>query len=106
MTLDWNEHPEAREEFLDAHDRYLGIEDGRLGDEFADVAEAAAELILQWPDAPPPYRGRRRDPMIRTWHLGKFPYNLIYTVREDEVFVLAYAPEARRPGYWMHRVNE
>ena len=62
MTLDWYEHPEAREEFLDAHDRYLGIEDGRLGDEFAVVAESAAELILQWPDAPPPYRGQRRDP--------------------------------------------
>ena len=50
MTLDWYEHPEAREEFLDAHDRYLGIEDGRLGDEFADVAESAAfyESVFGW----------------------------------------------------------
>lgn len=106
MTLDWNEHPEAREQFLDAHKRYLGIEDGRLGDEFADAAESAADLILQWPDAPPPYRGRERGPMIRTWDLGTFPYRMIYTVRGGEILVLAYAHEARRPGYWSRRLND
>ncbi|MFT4123435.1 MAG: hypothetical protein QM635_06355 [Microbacteriaceae bacterium] len=105
MTLEWNEHPEAREEYLGALARYANIGDGRLGGEFADEADAATDLILQWPEAPPPYRGRRRDPMIRTWHLGKFPYNLVYTVHGGEVFVLAYAAEARRPGYWIRRLN-
>lgn len=106
MILDWNEHPEARSEFLEAHDRYLGIAGGSLGDEFADAVEGAAELILQWPDAPPPYRNRRREPMIRTWHLGKFPYQLIYVVRGSEVYVLAYAHDARRPDYWLRRLND
>lgn len=105
MTLNWNEHPAARDEFLDAHGRYLEIEDGKLGDEFADEAEAAAQLILQSPDAPPPYRGQQREPMVRTWHLGKFPYRLVYAVRRGEIFVLAYAHESRRPGYWTHRLN-
>lgn len=40
MTVDWNEHPEARDEFLDAHERYLAIEDGRLGDEFSDAQQS------------------------------------------------------------------
>lgn len=39
-------------------------------------------------------------------HLGKFPYQLIYVVREGEIFVLAYAHEARRPGYWAHRLAD
>lgn len=106
MILDWNEHPEAREEYLDALAKYADIGDGSLGAEFADVADAASDLILQWPDAPPPYRGWRREPMIRTWHLGKFPYQLVYTVLDEEVYVLAYAHEARRPGYWSHRLND
>jgi len=37
--------------------------------------------------------------MIRSWHLGKFPYLLIYTIRAGEIFVLAYAHQAREPGY-------
>lgn len=106
MSLDWNEHPEAREEFLEAHELYVGIGDGRLGDQFVDAAEAAAELILQWPDAPPPYGGRRREPLIRTWHLGKFPYRLIYVVHDEGILVLAYAHVARRPGYWSHRLRD
>lgn len=91
---------------MNAHERYSLIDDGRLGDEFVDVAESAAELILRWPDGPPPYRGRLGDPMIHAWHLGKFPYRLVYTVREEDVYVLAYAHEARRPDYWSHRLDD
>ncbi|PFG31906.1 hypothetical protein ATJ78_2889 [Paramicrobacterium agarici] len=104
MTRDWSEHPEAREEFLDAHDRYLDA-GGRIADEFADAAEHAAELIIEWPDAPPPYHGQRGRPIVRARHLGKFPYKLIYMVHEREIFILAYAHESRRPGYWEHRLD-
>lgn len=47
MTLDWNERPEAREEFLDRHERYLRIDDSSLVDE----TEAAAVLIPRLSDA-------------------------------------------------------
>ncbi|WP_244951276.1 hypothetical protein [Ruania zhangjianzhongii] len=55
MTLDWNEHPEARQKYLDALAKYEGI--GALGEEFADTAAAASDLILQsatlpWPGDP------------------------------------------------------
>lgn len=106
MTLDWNEHPEARKEYLDALTRYASIDGSDLGEEFADEADAATNLILQWPDAPSPHRGRRREPIVRTWHLGKFPYNLVYVLRDGKIFVLAYAHEARRPGYWTHRLSD
>lgn len=105
MSLDWHEHPEARAEYLDAVVKYADIEGGSLGEEFADAADAASDLILQWPDSPPPFLGRRRDPMIRSWHLGKFPCRLIYVVRAGEIFVLAYAHEAREPGYWSGRFD-
>ena len=83
----------------------MAIEGSRLNDEFTDEAEAAAALVVEWPDAAPPPGGRLRQPAIRTWHLGKFPDNLIYVVRTGEIFVLAYAHEARRPGYWSHRLE-
>jgi len=106
VTLQWNEHPEARAELLDAHERYMSIDGRDLDLEFVAEAEAAAALILEWPDAPPPYRGWWGHPTVRTWHLSKFPYKLIYAVRDGEVFVLAYAHESRRPGYWAHRLMD
>ena len=106
MTLGWIEHPEARDEFLEAHERYSAIDDGKLGNEFADAVESAIELILQWPEASAPYLGRNRQPVIRTWHLGKFPYQVIYAVLGEDVLVLAYAHDARRPGYWSRRLDD
>ncbi|WP_263310033.1 type II toxin-antitoxin system RelE/ParE family toxin [Brachybacterium atlanticum] len=105
MTLTWRDHPGARAELLEAYDHYADIDDGALGDQFIDAVESAAELILGWPDGAPPYRGVQRAPAVRSWHLGKFPYRLIYIVRAGEVFVLAYAHESRKPGYWTERLR-
>jgi hypothetical protein len=106
VTRDWNEHPAARDEFLAAHEHYLVIDDGRLGDHFADEVAAVADLIFAWPRAGAPYRGRLRQPQIRMKRLGRFPYSLVYVVSVDRIFVLAYAHESRRPGYWRGRLND
>jgi plasmid stabilization system protein ParE len=42
-------------------------------------------------------RGERR------FVLDRFPYTILYRVREDEVFVTAIAHQSRRPGYWRRR---
>ena len=103
--LDWIEHPEARREYLEALTRYGAIEDGLLGEEFADEADAAIELILTWPNSAPLYRGMSSEAVVRSWRLGKFPYSLIYVVQNEQILVLAYAPSARRPGYWARRLT-
>jgi mRNA-degrading endonuclease RelE of RelBE toxin-antitoxin system len=36
--------------------------------------------------------------------LLRFPYRIIYEVRENELVVLAVAHDRRRPGYWRRRV--
>ena len=41
---------------------------------------------------------------IRRALLARFPYALVFLVREDEVRVLAVAHAKRRPGYWLSRV--
>jgi toxin ParE1/3/4 len=37
--------------------------------------------------------------------LRRFPYAVIVGERADEVFVIAFAHTARRPGYWRDRVK-
>ena len=36
----------------------------------------------------------------------KFPFSVVYLERSHEVYILALAPFARKPGYWRARRNE
>jgi plasmid stabilization system protein ParE len=45
-------------------------------------------------------RGRRGE---RRCVLKRFPYTILYRVRDDEIFVTAVSHHRRRPGYWQHR---
>lgn len=104
--MEWLEHPAARDEFTAAHTRYAAVYDGVLGEQFIDELERAMDLLLVWPEAGTPYGGIRDVHQVRTWHLGKFPYNVIYFVRGGSLIVIAYAHERRRPGYWQDRLEE
>jgi toxin ParE1/3/4 len=60
--------------------------------------DAAIELILEAPSRwPQKRRGEHR------FVLKRFPYTIIYRIREDHVFVTAVAHHSRRPNYWRHR---
>ena len=65
MTLEWSEHPAARQELFDAVVWYDDQERG-LGDRLADELAAGVQLMREWPDAAPLYRGcpgrRRSEP--------------------------------------------
>lgn len=104
MLLRWREHPAARDEYLDAlawyDDRAVGL-GGRLG----DALDRAVDSVRAWPDAAPLYRWRQRIPVIRRKGVEDFPYGAVYFVRDDEVFVVAFAHEKRRPGYWRDRLK-
>jgi hypothetical protein len=34
----------------------------------------------------------------------RFPFSVVYLHRNDEVLVLAIAPDDRKPGYWRSRM--
>ena len=104
-ALPWREHPAAREEYLDALAWYDDQEAG-LGDRLGDDLDNGVDFIREWPDSAPLYRGRQRIPRLRRKGTDVFPYGIIYFVRDDEVIVVAYAHERRRPGYWRKRLKD
>lgn len=106
MSANWSEHPEARAEVLDARDFYDDAGGPDLADEFTDAAETAVEFILDWPDTPATYPGIESDPPVRSWHVRKFPYRVVYQARPGRIWILAYAHTARRPGYWAGRLKD
>ncbi len=77
-----------------------------LGVGFIDAYEHALEQIEENPyhfSTWPAWKGRLS---VRRALLKRFPYALLYVIREDFVLVLATAHLKRRPRYWTSRVNK
>jgi len=90
-------HEAAEAEINEAADFY-DIESPGLGSVFIDEIQRAIKNIVDFPDAAPLLRGR-----VRKRIMAKFPYSLVYSVRRDEIRVLAVAHHKRRPFYWRGR---
>ncbi|MEO0249066.1 MAG: type II toxin-antitoxin system RelE/ParE family toxin [candidate division WOR-3 bacterium] len=90
-------HEAAEAELNEAADFY-DLESPGLGSVFIDEMQRAIGRISEFPEAAPLVRGRvRKKPM------AKFPYSLVYSVRPDEIRILAVAHQKRRPFYWRGR---
>ena len=103
MTYALKVHPEAAEELLDAI-RYYEERAG-AGADFAGAARRAAQDVMDAPEAWPPVPHWAGEPLIRSRRVGQFPYRAVYYVRADEIALIAYAHEKRRPGYWRDRTD-
>lgn len=90
-------HETAEAEINEAADFY-DIESPGLGSVFIDEIQRALKSIVDVPDAAPLLRGR-----VRRRIMTKFPYSLVYSVRRDEIRVLAVSHHKRRPFYWRGR---
>ena len=91
-------HETAEAEVNEAADFY-DIESPGLGNVFLDDVERTIEAISQHPEAAQLLRGGlRKKPLL------KFPYSLVYSVRPNEILLLAVAHQKRRPFYWRVRI--
>jgi hypothetical protein len=97
--MDFSFHPEAEAEFFGAVDWYEVQEPG-LGEEFADEVVSAILRVLEYPNAWPLLQGT-----IRRCLVNRFPFGLLYTVRDDEVFIVAVTHLRRSPDYWKGRAS-
>ena len=92
--------PEADGEVIAAAEWYDGRERG-LGDEFLAEVHRVYDAISALPDTGSPlefYSGNHR---IRRSLLRRFPYAVVFLVREAESLVVAVAHTHRRPLYWL-----
>jgi len=90
-------HPEALNEIIDAA-RYYEARGEGLGDRFLDSVEEAIEIIRGIPLVFCADESGRRKYLIK-----KFPYLIIYKVKENCIYILAIAHGKREPGYWEPR---
>lgn len=89
----------AESELSEAVAHYNNQEDG-LGQQFVAEVKDATARILSFPEAWPRLSARTRRCVIK-----RFPYSLIYQLREDHVLIVAVMHMRREPQTWRSRLR-
>ena len=93
-------HHAARAELVHEVGFYTAI-NRHLGERFDTAVKKAIGIATVFPDLGSPYvSGTRRE------FAKKFHFSIVYLKLESEIFIVAIAPENRKPGYWRHRVGD
>ena len=89
---------DAEYELIESARYYAREANAELGQAFLSEFERSVELLLEHPKFGAVWRGATRRLPLR-----RFPYSIVYELREDEVRVIAVAHQRRRPGFWTGR---
>ena len=95
MTLRFR--PEAEDEYLQAVSWYEDQREG-LGREFIQAVESTLDFIEENPEMYPVIRGELRRALLR-----RFPFALLYRVREQDIIVAGVVHLRRNPTNWSRR---
>ena len=90
-------HRLARRELNEAAQFYDSESPG-LGLAFLDEIERCTKTIVNFPEAGPLIVGTIRRRLVL-----RFPYALLYSIKQDRLRVLAVMNLKRRPLYWVGR---
>lgn len=90
-------HPLAEQEALAAF-RWYEERNALVAKILVIELEAAMDLIAESPGRWPRISGR-----YRRFVVGRFPFSIVYMLRDGYVEVIALAHHRRRPGYWVGR---
>jgi plasmid stabilization system protein ParE len=91
-------HPEARDELNQAVDFYEGRQ-STLGVEFLEEVYSTVQRIIEFPNA-----FSKQSKNTRKCLVNRFPFAVIYQIKQSEIFIVAVAHLARKPGYWKERI--
>lgn len=72
-----------------------------LGSEFAEEVKKTIARIMQYPEAWSPISRR-----TRRCRVNRFPFGVIYQVREDTLLIVAVMHLHREPNSWKARLSE
>lgn len=90
-------HPEAFDELRNSAD-YYAARSADAARKYALAVERSLQVVVASPQ-----RFRRIARTERACRVWGFPFQLVYRVHDDCIFVIAVAHTSRRPGYWKSR---
>jgi toxin ParE1/3/4 len=91
-------HPAAGQEAEAVYDWYAARNQS-VAHGFREELRHAVASVSENPDTWPRYGSR-----ARRYVFPRFPFSLVYVLRDNAVEIIAVAHGRRRPGYWGSRV--
>lgn len=88
----------AELELIEGAQYYAREANAELAYAFISEFDRSAKLLVEHPRMGAIWRGS-----IRRLPLRRFPYSIIYYVRDSDIRILAVAHQRRRPGFWKGR---
>ena len=98
--IEFSFHPDAEKELLDAVSYYNECQDD-LGIEFAREVYTSIQIIRQYPKAWP-----QLSPRTRRCLISRFPYGIIYQIKDNEIYIISVMQLNRKPKYWEDRTKK
>jgi plasmid stabilization system protein ParE len=93
-------HPEAKFE-LEQSVEYYENQQANLGVEFLGEVYSTIQRINKYP-----YAYSFQSNNTRRSLTNRFPFAVIYQIRQDEIFIVAVTHLSRKPGYWKERIKK
>jgi len=100
LSSDENDLPSGSARGNDRACALLRSESEGLGSDFLASVEEATQRIEQFPKSGPIVRASIRKRLV-----SGFPFNLLYEIQPDRIYIAAVMHQHRRPGYWLKRVE-
>jgi plasmid stabilization system protein ParE len=76
-----------------------------LGKDLRDRVSKVIHTVAGHPLRFPRYEGKQLTRDFRRATVERFPYLLVYEVRDNEILIVAVAYSGRQPGYWDQRAT-
>lgn len=92
-------HPSVVEEISEAKYFYNSKVDG-LGNQLLDEIRTAIKFIEESPQAWPAYNKN-----LHRFILRRFPFSIVYRIKEKEIQIIAFMHHRRKPFYWKKRIS-
>lgn len=103
MNRSFRVEPEAADE-LDHAVRWYEQRRPGLGGRFLAAVDACLDFIDRWPGSGSMVPRLASDLVVRRAPVRRFPYQVVYLETANEIRILAFAHDQRRPGYSQSRI--
>lgn len=91
-------HNRAQDDLRDAAEFFERQRPG-LGEDFRAEVQAALDRIVAFPEG-----CHIVDDAFRQCRIQRFPYGVVYRIKDEQIEVMAITHLRRDPGHWRNRV--